>query len=220
LAVATLWLLAVAVSAAEPLPATKSEVAAILDHLGSSQCRFFRNGSWHSGAEARDHLRMKYEYLVEQGLVATTEDFIAGAGSKSSASGDLYDVQSPDRDAEPSAVWLANELRRIRESRGKSLPDSAAARKAAQQLLAEYSASQPIHCLAFLRSVGRAFFAGLGCFSGGGLNASLIPTTFPASEPSYPGSALITLRISSDRSNSTTPRVAGTRSAAAPQAKK
>jgi len=87
LAVATLWLLAVAVSAAEPLPATKSEVAAILDHLGSSQCRFFRNGSWHSGAETRDHLRMKYKYLVEQGLVATTADFIAGAGSKSSAGG-------------------------------------------------------------------------------------------------------------------------------------
>ena len=49
-------LVAISASAAEPAPASKAEIQHLLDYLGSSGCQFFRNGGWHSSADARDHV--------------------------------------------------------------------------------------------------------------------------------------------------------------------
>src|SRR6267143_6959504 len=73
--------------AAELSPSAQTEIDALLNRLGTSKCQFYRNGSWHSGVEARDHLQMKLEYLVEKGLITDSEEFIEKAGTESSMSG-------------------------------------------------------------------------------------------------------------------------------------
>ena len=98
---------------AEPSASTKAEIGRLLSSLGASKCEFYRNGSWHGAADAQAHLTKKYEYLVENGKISTTEQFIEDAGSKSSMSGEAYQVRCPDRAAEPSAKWLTDELARL-----------------------------------------------------------------------------------------------------------
>ena len=59
---------------ATPLPpAARAEVDALLARLQSSGCEFNRNGSWHSGAEAKAHLLKKLDYLEGKNLVTTAE---------------------------------------------------------------------------------------------------------------------------------------------------
>jgi hypothetical protein len=105
--------------AAELSSSAQKEIDALLDRLGTSTCQFYRNGSWHSGVEARDHLQMKLEYLVEKGLVTDSEEFIAKAGTESSMSGRPYKVRCPNQEEQPSAVWLGSELRKIRQKDSK-----------------------------------------------------------------------------------------------------
>jgi len=111
-----LLMLAVAPAhAAELSSSAKTEIDALLNGLGTSKCQFYRNGSWHSGSEARDHLQMKLEYLVEKGLITNSEEFIEKAGTESSLSGQPYKVSCPNQKEQPSAVWLRSELRKIRQ---------------------------------------------------------------------------------------------------------
>jgi hypothetical protein len=105
--------------AAELSSSAKTEIDALLNSLGTSKCQFYRNGSWHSGSEARDHLQMKLEYLVEKGLITNSKEFIEEAGTKSSISGQPYKVRCPNQKEQPSAVWLGSELRKIRQKDSK-----------------------------------------------------------------------------------------------------
>ena len=91
-----------------------SEIDQLLGSLGSSNCRFFRNGTWYSAADAQAHLTKKYEYLRKKKLLGSAEDFITGAGTESSRSGQPYQVQCGQESAVPSAVWLQAALRRLR----------------------------------------------------------------------------------------------------------
>jgi len=101
--------------AAELSSSAKTEIDRLLDRLGTSECEFYRNGSWYSGPEARHHLQMKLKYLVKKGLITNAEEFIEKAGTKSSFSGQPYKVRCPNQQEQPSAVWLGDELRHIRE---------------------------------------------------------------------------------------------------------
>jgi hypothetical protein len=115
-----LLLLAAASAHATQLSSSaKTEIDALLNRLGTSNCQFYRNGSWHSGSEARDHLQMKLEYLVEKGLIIDSKGFIEEAGTKSSVSGQPYKVRCPNQKEQPSAVWLGSELRKIRQKDSK-----------------------------------------------------------------------------------------------------
>jgi len=100
--------------AAEPSAGAGAEIGKLLAVLGTSKCEFYRNGSWYDAAEAQAHLTKKYEYLRDRKKITTTEQFIADAGSKSSMSGEAYQVRCPDRAAEPAAKWLSDELARLR----------------------------------------------------------------------------------------------------------
>jgi hypothetical protein len=115
-----LFMLAAAPAHAAGLSSSaKAEIDALLNRLGTSNCQFYRNGSWHSGSKARDHLQMKLEYLVEKGLITDSEEFIKEAGTKSSVSGQPYKVRCPNQTEQPSAVWLDSELRKIRQKDSK-----------------------------------------------------------------------------------------------------
>lgn len=107
--------------AAAPLPAVaRAEVVALLDQLATSGCRFHRNGSWHSGPAAREHLLQKLETVEKYASVATAEQFIDLAAAKSSISGKPYQVQCAMDDAVPSAAWLTQELRGLRAARSSA----------------------------------------------------------------------------------------------------
>jgi len=99
---------------AELSAASRAEIDALLDRLGQSGCEFNRNGSWYDAPKAKAHLARKLDYLLDKKLVASTEQFIALAGSKSSKSGKTYSVRCRGEDPVPSATWLTTELQKMR----------------------------------------------------------------------------------------------------------
>ncbi|MEO6665873.1 MAG: DUF5329 family protein [Nitrospiria bacterium] len=101
--------------AAELSSAAGTEIASLLNTLVASECQFYRNGSWHTGAEAKEHLQMKLESYAKKGVITSSEEFIARAATRSSLSGQLYKVRCPNHEEEPSAVWLRRELNHLRE---------------------------------------------------------------------------------------------------------
>ncbi|HKQ25927.1 MAG TPA: DUF5329 domain-containing protein [Burkholderiales bacterium] len=103
-----------AVRSAELPPSALSEIDHLLGVLGSSNCRFYRNGKWYGASDAETHLRKKYQYLRKKKLLGSAEDFITGAGTESSSSGQPYQVQCGTDEAIPSAVWLQAALHRLR----------------------------------------------------------------------------------------------------------
>jgi hypothetical protein len=100
--------------AAELPQSAAREIEQLLGALGSSGCRFYRNGSLHDATDAQAHLTKKYEYLRKKKLIESAEDFIAKGGTESSRSGKPYQVQCGQEGAGQSAVWLQAALRRLR----------------------------------------------------------------------------------------------------------
>lgn len=102
------------IRAAEAPGTVKAEVEQLIASLAVSGCEFFRNGDWHAAATASDHLRRKYEYMLDKGLLASTQDFIAQAGSGSSLSGEPYRVRCGNAPPVSSAAWLNAKLQALR----------------------------------------------------------------------------------------------------------
>ena len=100
---------------AAPSEKAKAEIAALMDALSSSGCRFQRNGSWHEPAEARAHLQRKYDYLLKRDKVDSAEQFIERAASTSSMSGRAYRVQCDGREQD-AASWFNRQLKRLRSA--------------------------------------------------------------------------------------------------------
>ena len=111
-----------AAHSAELAQSAVKEIDHLLGALGSSNCRFYRNGKWYDASDAQAHLRKKYEYLRRKKLLGSAEDFITGAGTESSRSGQPYQVQCGKDEAVPSAVWLQAELRRLRSDTPSNAP--------------------------------------------------------------------------------------------------
>lgn len=100
--------------AATLTPANKSEVNALLMVLKASGCQFNRNGTWYSSQDAETHLARKLEYLVSKSAVASTEQFIERAATKSSVTGQAYAVRCANGPSVPSKIWLSRELQTLR----------------------------------------------------------------------------------------------------------
>jgi hypothetical protein len=106
---------AAAAAAAAPLPPpARAEVDRLMSKLEASGCDFYRNGSWHTGAQAKAHLLRKLGYLEDKNLVQTTEQFIELAASTSSVSGQPYLVRCGSGAPVQSGVWLRFELGALR----------------------------------------------------------------------------------------------------------
>ena len=102
----------------------RTEIAALLDRLAASGCRFQRNGQWYAGEQARDHLQRKLDYLAKRTTLTSTEQFIELAATRSSLSGQAYQVQCGEAPALASSAWLLEELGRLRESPGSTVTES------------------------------------------------------------------------------------------------
>ncbi|MGP1664625.1 MAG: DUF5329 domain-containing protein [Rhodanobacter sp.] len=110
-----LALLCAAPLSATPLaPTTRTEIDTLLTRMQSSACEFNRNGSWYTAAEAKTHLLRKLDYLDDKGAVHSTEQFIELAASRSSLSGQTYQVKCGDAAAVESRQWLLEKLWAIR----------------------------------------------------------------------------------------------------------
>lgn len=109
---------------AAPPPAVQVEIDYLLAHVGTSGCEFYRNGSWYDGPRAQAHLRVKYDYLAARNLVRSAEDFIDKAATKSSLSGQPYQIRCAGYAAVASNQWLRDALARYRVQTG-SPPTSA-----------------------------------------------------------------------------------------------
>jgi len=99
---------------AGPARGVQVEVDFLLGFVEESGCEFYRNGTWHTPAAARTHLREKFDFLAARGMIGTTEDFIEKAASKSSLSGKPYQVKCKGGAAMNSGPWLRGELDRFR----------------------------------------------------------------------------------------------------------
>ena len=105
---------------ARPAPpaAAQSEIEYLLGTVERSGCSFYRNGNWYDGAQAQAHLRRKYDALVATNRIASAEDFIELAASKSSLSGKAYAITCNNGPAVTSAQWLRDALARYRSGPG------------------------------------------------------------------------------------------------------
>jgi hypothetical protein len=91
------------------------EVNHLLRYIRDSGCDFKRNGSWKYDSKAAEvHVRGKYEFLVRMGRIDTTKDFIDGAASKSSLSGEPYEIRCGGNLPVVTSLWLNDELARYR----------------------------------------------------------------------------------------------------------
>lgn len=97
-----------------PSPATKLEIGQLFVALRQSNCEFSRNGSWYNAQKASDHLQRKYDYLLKKDLVTSTESFIELAATKSSISGQPYQVRCGKMPPISSESWFTSKLNALR----------------------------------------------------------------------------------------------------------
>ena len=87
---------------------TLDEIEHLLAFVKDTNCVYERNGKQHTGTEAVEHIKKKYDYYSEE--IDSAEDFIKYAATKSKMSGDYYMVHCPDQPAVKSKTWLLAEL--------------------------------------------------------------------------------------------------------------
>jgi hypothetical protein len=110
LASTAIALVLIAAAYAAPAPAAKAEIEYLLSAVASSDCQFYRNGTWYDAKSAAAHLRAKYETLAARGLIADTDDFIDRAATKSSLSGRDYAIKCEGIAEMSSRQWLTGLL--------------------------------------------------------------------------------------------------------------
>jgi hypothetical protein len=102
------------IARAQPPTGVQVEVNLLLAFVGASGCDFDRNGTWHDAKAGQAHLRDKYEYLVARNQINSAEEFIEKAATKSSFSGQAYEVRCNGGATVTSNQWLRDELARVR----------------------------------------------------------------------------------------------------------
>lgn len=93
-------------------PKAEPEVNHLLDFVAKSGCTFYRNGSAYDSQAARTHLADKYGQIKDR--LKTAEDFIEYAASRSSMTGQNYEVTCGKQPRRSSGDWLREELTRFR----------------------------------------------------------------------------------------------------------
>ena len=93
-----------------PAPDAKAEIEHLLSAVASSDCRFYRNGTWYDAKSAAAHLRGKYESLSARGLIRDADEFIERVATKSSVSGLDYAIKCEGFAELSSRQWLTDLL--------------------------------------------------------------------------------------------------------------
>jgi hypothetical protein len=107
---------------AAPLPTAELEINHLLGLIEQSGCEFFRNGTWYDAQRAAAHLRTKYDALSASEEIATAEDFIDKAASRSSMSGQAYLIRCGGGAPMTTRQWFSAALARYRGVASRSVP--------------------------------------------------------------------------------------------------
>lgn len=91
---------------------TQDEINHLLNFISETQCQYERNGTMHTGKEAKEHIQKKYNYYEDD--IKSAEDFIKLSATKSSMSGRHYKIHCPDLPELNSSEWLLKELHAFR----------------------------------------------------------------------------------------------------------
>ena len=89
-------------------PEQAAEVEHLINYLAESDCRMVRNGKSHSAKGGAKHMQRKYNYYRDE--ISSTEEFIEYSATKSTMSGQYYEVICADQGPELSRDWLLREL--------------------------------------------------------------------------------------------------------------
>lgn len=111
----TALLIALALTIIPALPAAESldqTVNYLLDYIRKSDAVFIRNGSDHTGPEAVEHIKAKYEHFKKD--IKTPEDFIRVSASKSLLTGKPYLVHPKGGKEQLMSEWLTEALQEHR----------------------------------------------------------------------------------------------------------
>ena len=102
---------------AAPTGTASDEIERLFAYLGKSRCEFARNGTWFTARRAAEHLRSKYDTLLEKGVaISSAESFIDKVASHSNVSGYPYLVRCGNDPAMESALWFREVLLRVRNA--------------------------------------------------------------------------------------------------------
>lgn len=100
---------------AEELPvSSQKEINHLFTFIKTSDCQFYRNGSWHAATDAAGHIEKKYNYFMKKGKITSAETFIKFSATESTMSRRKYKVKCGDSTEIESAAWLKSELSRFR----------------------------------------------------------------------------------------------------------
>jgi hypothetical protein len=108
--------LILAVSVGHARADSAAEIAALIAAVRNSPCQFLRNGDPHGGAEAAEHIAAKYRHFEDE--IASAEDFIDRAATRSILSGKPYEIACPGQPVVRAADWLRARLRELRGGGG------------------------------------------------------------------------------------------------------
>ncbi|WP_353168911.1 DUF5329 family protein [Providencia sp.] len=91
-------------------PEEKARTESLLTELGKQQnLTFTRNGTEHNAADAESHLRLKLRKTEKR--LNTTEQFIDNVASKSSITGEIYQVKDAQGNVLPANQYLHDLLK-------------------------------------------------------------------------------------------------------------
>ena len=90
------------------------EINLLLGYIEVSGCLFYRNGTWHDSRATQAYLRDKYNYLMTENQIDSTEDFIEKVATESNFSGRPYQVRCNKDHTVTSNQWLRDELAGLR----------------------------------------------------------------------------------------------------------
>lgn len=99
-------------AAAAPSAAERARIERLIAYVAAQKdITFVRNGSVYPAADAAKFLRGKFDKMGEH--VNTAQQFIDEIASRSSTSGQPYQIRFADGRSVPAAQFLGDELRRM-----------------------------------------------------------------------------------------------------------
>jgi hypothetical protein len=93
---------------------TQEEINHLLKFVSETKCQYERNGTMHSGKEAKEHIQKKYDYYEDD--IKSAEEFIKLSATKSYMSGNHYMIHCPEQPVLKSSAWLLQELQVFRST--------------------------------------------------------------------------------------------------------
>ena len=94
------------------IASTQGEINHLLSFVAATDCKYERNGTMHTGAEAVEHINKKYDYYSDD--ITSTEDFIEYSATQSKMSGKYYKIHCKGTPVIKSQDWLFTELQAYR----------------------------------------------------------------------------------------------------------